>query len=130
MKLKDVRDASRAYTVQASALVRQLAITGVAVLWIFKDKDQNILPSSTVWPIILLISSLFLDLLQYSLGGIIWKLFADQEFKRTCANEETDVDIPDGKANIIYIIYYAKIVVLVIAYVGLFNFLIRHLKFS
>jgi hypothetical protein len=63
------------YTSKASEIGRSLALGGIAVIWIFKTTSTDgslTIPSLLIAPLIWLVISLSLDLLQYVIGGLIW----------------------------------------------------------
>ncbi|HBS03963.1 MAG TPA: hypothetical protein DEA96_03285 [Leptospiraceae bacterium] len=65
------------YTGKASGLVRQLALGGIAVVWLFSLEPSSEgtnykLPSSLAWPLYLMVLSLAADFLHYMISAGIW----------------------------------------------------------
>lgn len=81
MLLSEARDNSNFGTGKASDIARQLALTGIVVIWIFKTTIPVIPHPVTVIPHALLVSlwfflmALMFDLLQYLAMGIVWAIF-------------------------------------------------------
>ena len=63
------------YTGETSKLVRQLSIAGIAVIWIFKFPNQNIIPQDLKFPLFFFISTLAFDLFHYLVGSILSQSF-------------------------------------------------------
>jgi hypothetical protein len=77
VNLKDARDQYYTHSGSASAVGRQLAFAGLALVWIFKatvagaDRvPPDLLPAAT-----LLALTLGFDLLQYALAALLWGVF-------------------------------------------------------
>lgn len=91
MNLGDYRQAYYEHSGKASDVARTLALSGLAVIWIFaveKDGHQT-LPTSLLWPGALIVTCLALDLLQYVIAAAIWGGFArHHEKKRVSADRE------------------------------------------
>src|SRR5688500_13649158 len=62
------------YTTQASAIVRNLAFAGIAIVWLFRYQqgDSTRLPADLARASFALVLALAFDLAQYVLGGIVW----------------------------------------------------------
>ena len=63
-----------------SEIVRQLALAGIAVIWIFKTVQSQI-PPELVLPLALIAVTLVLNFFQYFLAAIIWGLFSRHQEK-------------------------------------------------
>lgn len=121
------------YTSKASEIGRSLALGGIAVIWIFKttsiDGDLSI-PSLLIAPLIWLVISLSLDLMQYFIGGLIWLIyyrFKEYQIKNNQIQANDDIKAPEILPLIIHIIYWSKLFSIIIAYCLLLSFL--HSKF-
>ena len=77
MKLEKFNDESYEFSGEASKLIRQFAFAGIAIIWIFKFDQplDHLLPKELIIPLICLIITLFFDLMQYLISGLIWTLF-------------------------------------------------------
>jgi hypothetical protein len=74
----------QAYTAQTSTITRSLAITAVAIVWLFgggllpKDASPEVLlervqrSNGLKWALLLALAALVLDLLQYAWGSVAW----------------------------------------------------------
>ena len=74
MKLKDARDNYYFYSGKTSDIIRQMALAGIAVTWIFK-RDVNGMPAIPVdllRPTFLIVLTLAFDFAQYISGTIAW----------------------------------------------------------
>jgi hypothetical protein len=79
MKLDDLRNEYQFYTGKVSELARQLALAGLAIVWIFKagsDKSPTV-PHPLVLPTILLGGTLVFDFAQYLWGSILYQWMVD-----------------------------------------------------
>lgn len=77
MKLEDARSAYEDFSGRASDIARTLALSGIALIWVFKVDSQNgpQVPQELVVPGIWLVVHLALDLTQYLYATIAWGLF-------------------------------------------------------
>jgi hypothetical protein len=77
MKLKDARDLYYFNSGKTSDLVRQLALAGIAIIWIFRYEVDGTpkIPQPFATPLILIGVGLALDLLQYALATAVWGIF-------------------------------------------------------
>lgn len=77
MNLSDYRGTYYGFTGSASAVTRQAAFAGIAIVWIFNDRtgDAIRLPAELLWPTLFLVACLACDLLQYALSAAIWGYF-------------------------------------------------------
>lgn len=72
----DLRDISAKWTKEISTIVRQLALAGLAVIWLFKSDLHNgfALQFDLLLPTILLIIALIFDFSHWALGAMVWSL--------------------------------------------------------
>jgi len=72
--LQEVLDYYEYFSERASTILRQLGFAGLGIVWIFKvDRGGNqFVPRPFVWPSLLLVVGLGLDLLHYLAGAAIW----------------------------------------------------------
>jgi hypothetical protein len=81
-------------TKQASAIVRQLALAGIAIAWIFKndalpDHSKVSVPQDFYAPTILMVATLGFDLFQYLFAGVLW-------WGHARCNEQAAKDVTPG----------------------------------
>ena len=76
-ELDHYRQAAEDFTGLASTAARTLALSGIAIIWIFKHDGENgpQLPPELLAPALWLVISLSLDLLQYVTGAVVWTIF-------------------------------------------------------
>ena len=117
------------YTGKASEISRGLAFAGIALIWIFKttSEDGNIdIPNLLVAPLIWLVITLALDLLQYIGGGLIWLIyyrFKERQINKGVISADDDIKAPKILPFIIHFFYWSKLISIVIAYILLLRFL-------
>lgn len=120
MKLGKAWENRDYFTGKASELARQLAFSGIAVIWIFKNTGTTALvPDDLIWPLFLLVVTLFLDLLQYILASVMWTRFTRaQEAKHNAKEEDSGIDDSPKSINLPHsICFWLKFVTVAIAYV-------------
>lgn len=92
MKLEDSRNNYYTNSGSLSAVCRQLAMAGIAVVWIFVQKESGkvSIPAELISPLVFFICGLALDLLQYMYSSAAWgivnrvmeiRLDEDDDFK-------------------------------------------------
>ena len=71
---EEVRDVHRHYNETIGQSVRQLALAGIAVVWLFKLSSSNAinLPRSFVMPLLLFVITLTLDFMHVALGSLLF----------------------------------------------------------
>lgn len=101
MQLKEYKKEAYELSGIASNLIRQFAFAAIAIIWIFKfDKpEQNLLPPELIRPLIFIVVTLVLDLLQYLIPAIIYTIFFLYHERKN--KGKTDVEI---KASFYYTI--------------------------
>ncbi len=116
MKLKDYKESINFYSGKASELNRQFTFAGIAVVWIVSSAQSDILQlRNFIFPLVTFILSLFFDLLQYSLGYLIWRRFYRQQ-ERSNILEEDDVSAPVSYDHLLNSIWGLKIVATLIGF--------------
>jgi hypothetical protein len=76
--LKECRKHYYDHTGNASAIQRQLAFAGIAIIWLFRieAKTGAIIPSNLTLSLILFVSAIAADLFHYLLAGCFWGIFS------------------------------------------------------
>jgi hypothetical protein len=88
MKLKDARDYYYFNSGKTSDLIRQVGLAGIAIIWIFKSQALQI-PQPLIRPLWLIALGLVFDLLQYSVGTLVWGVYQRRkELNKTKEDEE------------------------------------------
>ena len=117
----------------ASSTSRQLALAGIAIVWVFNSHGQTgyKLPNELLFPSICLILSLGSDLLQYVTGSIIWGCFHRfHEKKRKSIGDNPDIEAPFYFTWPISLFFYIKIAAVLIAYIFLLKYAISSISFE
>lgn len=129
MKLSEYRKKSQEYTAKASEINRQLSLAGVAIIWLFKNSEEDgaLFTPFLIWPLFFLTLSLLFDLIQYILGGIIWIRFFKQEEAKADNNTDPEIKAPNYMNKPIYFFYYSKILVMLFAYLFIISYVISKL---
>ncbi len=133
--LNDFLSFTNAYTSNASTVNRSLALGGIAIIWIFKrpDPNQPIIKGLLDGPLLLLATSLALDLLQYFFGAVAWKIFYERKYwiwkkkKNFESSFVNDITAPNYISGPIYALWFFKILFMIIAYYYLIVYLIHEL---
>lgn len=126
-KIEDYLEEFYTFTAKASDVSRQLALAGIAIIWIFKNPDgsDKVIPQELTKPTFFLVSSLGVDLIQYLVGAIIWGLFF--EYKEWQVNkkkvENKNITAPNLFSWTITSLFFIKIALMLTAYIYLFDFL-------
>jgi hypothetical protein len=119
MKLENAREAYEALSAKASEIVRQLSISGIALIWLFKSGN----PAGPGFDPKLLRAALFIflaitfDFLQYIAGTMIWFLYFRYMEKRGTTEEE-QFQAPEQLTWPTWSLFYLKLAMMLIAYFG------------
>ena len=95
MKLSDAREFYYVHSGKTSEIVRQLALAGVAVVWLFKYEVIGVpkVPKELLWPLSLIVLCLTFDLLQYTVATMAWGIFHRSK-ERSGVTEDADFTAP------------------------------------
>jgi hypothetical protein len=140
MRLSEFKKVGENYTGKASDIVRQLIFAGIAIIWVFKNKQegQDTLDPFLIIPLLFLCLALIADLFQYIYGGHVWgKYYREQEaiaIKEYKLDNTKPIDpdhkAPKNKSKPIRALYTLKIWLTCIAFTFIIYFLIRHINFK
>ncbi|MCH8904814.1 MAG: hypothetical protein IIA45_12985 [Bacteroidetes bacterium] len=127
-KLESYLERYEYYTRKTSDISRNLAFAGIAIVWIFRTTthESTSIPTPLIAPLILLVITLGLDLLQYVSGGLIWIgywKFKQNQLSRKKITLESEITPPRLLPAIIHLFYWTKLVSIGIAYYWLITFL-------
>jgi hypothetical protein len=124
MKLKDARENYYFHSGKTSELVRQLALAGVAVVWIFKYEVLGVprIPAQLMVPLALIVVGLALDLLQYATATLIWGVFQRGK-ERAGIGEDVEFTVPPQLNWPAIAFFWLKVLSIAAAY----YFLLQHL---
>ena len=118
MKLENYKTSGHKYTEKASDICRQLNFAGIGIVWIIITTylDLNLADSLIIYPLVLISLSLMLDVFHYILGGYFWTSFYGKKEKEVVKADE-DIKSPRWKSNILYVLYYSKLGLMILAYI-------------
>ena len=123
-KLKDVKEDFYAFTSKTSDITRQLALAGIAIIWIFKISTVakvQLLPS-TVPVLKLLVLCLLFDFCHAFIPSFTYGIL-NNYFKKNGQTDESDVEYSLWLTLPEWIFFIVKIFFLIWAYIKLWNFL-------
>lgn len=119
MELEKYKERSYEYTAKASEIARSMMLAGIGIVWIIRT-DKNGLTLShpeLLWPLMVMAITMFIDFAQYFLGGIIWIQFY-RHYEKRGKNDKDDVTNEKlWRKNVLYMLYYAKFIGVIIAYI-------------
>ncbi len=114
MKLGDASSQIDTYTARASENVRSLAF-----VWLVAGSLSGVRGDLFV-AAALLLAALFADFLHYFVGALKWDLFVRRfEREHRDFSSETPVQLDSSVSRPIYVAYYAKVVIIIAAYLAL-----------
>jgi len=128
MKIKTYIEEANYFSGKASEINRSLTYAGIAIIWIFNNSKNGVidLPYSLYLPLLLFISSIVIDLLQYVLAYLLWSQYLNNKENRD-KSEEDDVREIEWQSVLVDLIWGIKLVVNVIGFVLLLIFLIKNI---
>lgn len=115
MKLGDAVAAQESFSARASESVRFLSITGIGIVWLLSGQAVKGLTRGLLWTALALVIVLSFDFAQYLVGSVIWDRFV-QAREREGVTREDRVTASDTIHRPIYVLYWAKIGALAVAY--------------
>jgi len=111
-------------TVKVSENTRTLALSAIAIVWLFKQQTSGTyeVPESLLISLVLVVAAMSLDFLQHVYRSIAWHIvFRIQEEKLANGQitEKSELYVSSWINFIGYLFFYAKIFCLVFAYLKL-----------
>lgn len=121
MKLSAALENYYYLSAKLSDVARQLCFAGIAVIWIFSNKETNgsfSLPSELITPLKFFVASLGLDLLHYTYASLAWGIYHRKKEKE---NSSPDYEFgAPAKINWPSIFFFwAKVVAVIFGYIYL-----------
>ncbi len=116
MSLRDIWNQYADYTKAASDSARQLALAGIAVVWLFKvDAGASVhLDRGPLWAGIAFVLSLACDLLQSVTGTIVFLSLGN--LRERGPKSEQNADYPEHILRPIDLFFWAKIILVLAGY--------------
>lgn len=124
MTLKDIRDAYEALSGTMSSIVRQINFAGIAIAWIFVDKEKHQVSQLLINSCFFIVFSIVLDALQYFIGTIIWHVCYCYKHKTDKKDEDVNVNDSEWINTIAWLLFYAKCIITGIGYFYILRFFI------
>ncbi|MBR4644024.1 MAG: hypothetical protein IKO73_02540 [Bacteroidaceae bacterium] len=125
MKLEDIRKGYEETSGTFSSTVRNLAISGIAIAWLFMTKaEPENLPLLLIGALSLFIITLFADLIQNYHLSITWYDYYTMMKDKFGKEENEDVKEPEEKNKWGWILYKGKLWTLIIGYILIVAFFV------
>lgn len=128
MKLEDARENYYYYSQKTSEIVRQLGFAGIALIWVFKTEVEGkiVVPPELLSTGKLIVIGLGFDLLHYVAGTLAWGVY--NGIKERAGTKEGKEFLAPRSVNWPTLFFlWAKVIIISIAYIKLFNFLAQRL---
>ena len=129
MKIKDYKKAYEGFSDKLSEITRYLSFMGFGVIWILigglDGFNQSFIPPLLKWVLALLVLFQIFDILHYLYQTITWYNHfkrLENEHGTTCKRD--DFAAPDKYANRAWCIYWAKIAIVIAAFILLLIYII------
>lgn len=134
MKLSTALEAYQYNSGKVSEVARQLALGGIAVIWIFKidaGGAQRINPNLSL-PSLFLVLCLTCDLLQYAVSAGVWSFFhrvKEKELARTSTDGiipvDTEIGLAPKQLNWLPLsLFWSKTILVIVAYFMIIHFIL------
>lgn len=125
-KLSHYKDTYEQASGKVSDITRQMALAGIAIVWIFRQTEPSdgIICRELILPLILYVATLFFDILQYLYTTIAWYwFFRINEKKNYPKNSDPNIRAKPCRNYPTWCLFYLKVISLIIGYLFVFNFL-------
>jgi len=124
MNLKDARENYYTYSGKTSDIIRQLGLGAIAIIWLFQTGSTGKLaiPSPLFLPLMLVVAGLACDLLQYGIASFLWSFYSWRK-ERAGVSETDTFKAPEQINWPAIFFFYAKVVLIVVAYWHIFSYL-------
>lgn len=125
-KLSDYKAVYEEASSKVSDLARQMALAGIAIIWIFRQSDttepricRELLP-----PLISFVATLSFDILQYIYKTIVWAIFFRVKEKKIGKKDADPLMQAKPIMNLpTWILFSLKVISLLIGYILIFSYL-------
>lgn len=120
MRLEDVRDAYYTQSGKVSDVARQLALAGIAVVWVFSGGGVSTgaavhIPKDLTFAGLVLIAALAADFFQYAWASAAWGIF--NRVKEREVKETTEFEAPPWLNYPTLVFFWGKLLLVAFAYV-------------
>lgn len=112
MPLSKAESAKDDYSGKASAIARQLAFAGIALVWLIRTGKEDTVgvtwDDRLLWPLAAFALTLFFDFMQYVVSAMVWHVFFVHHENRGLKSESL-VSAPDWINYPNYVLFGAKV---------------------
>lgn len=131
MKLSDYRQSYYDFSGASSAVTRQAAFAGIALVWIFNAKTEQsiVLPAELLWPTLFLVACLACDLLHYIVAAAIWGVFHRIKEKQGLSEDDA-VSAPIYFNWPTLTLFWSKHIFVILGYAGLLLYVYSSIRFG
>lgn len=134
-KLDKYREYHFEATTKVSENTRTLAVSAIAVIWLFKVKSAGAyqIPHELQLPLILVVCALSLDFLQQLYRSIAWHIFfrrKERDLTQGKITEESEIYADSSINWISYTFFYLKTITIVAAYYLLLQYLLKTIAWT
>jgi hypothetical protein len=122
-----------AHTGSASTVARQLALAGIAIVWIFKTDQSDgriAIPMPLIWAALFMILSLAMDLGQYVLLSGAWWLFSRAKDRDSTIDADTQFLAPGNINTPGELLWLLKIALMLVGYAFIIGYLITKVRMA
>lgn len=126
MKLKDARELYYFFSGKTSDIVRQLALAGIGMVWLFRvgAVGAEKIPVALKIPLQLIVIGLALDLLHYAIATGVWGIFQRRK-ELAGTDENSEFLAPEALNYPSLALFVAKVACVIAAYVMLLGHIMR-----
>lgn len=141
--LQKFRDNHFEASQKVSQLVQTLSLSGLAVVWLFHNKNNGIygIPKDLFSPLFLFLLCLFIDFIQHFFKTAIWHfiyLYYERNLEVNKKNEKqhevitenSELYAPNVVNYIPYLLFYSKSIILGFSYFLLLKFVWKSISFA
>ncbi len=134
-KLEKFRQYHYEATAKVSDNTRTLAISAIAIVWLFKTEKNGlyVVSESLLWPLALVVLALALDFFQYIYRSVVWHVIfrkKEKELANGAITEESELYVSPWVNTMAYVFFYAKALILTFAYWNLACYLYSTVKWA
>jgi hypothetical protein len=129
-KLSTYKEVYEEASSKVSDITRQMALAGIAIIWIFRQPEtaEKILSKDLIYPLFFFVFTLSCDIFQYIYKTVAWYWFFRLHEKKV---NKKNPD-PSLKANPVmnyptWLLFWLKVIGLIIGYTLVIKFLIHKL---
>lgn len=120
-KLEKFRQYHYDATTKVSENTRTLAISAIAIVWLFRTESGglHVVSERLLLPLLLVVAALALDFFQYIYRSVVWHFIfrrREQDLANGAITEETELYVSPWINFLAYTFFYAKACLLVVAY--------------